>query len=350
MPHAVYLLYGEDEFSIAQEIAKLELKLGDPATAALNTTQLEGRSLSLPELESAVRAIPFLSSRRLVVVTDPLAKLEKDPELQAKFEALLDQVPESTALLLVEYRTSPNHKGRTEFKRMPRWLLEWAEQAGARAFVRYYPSLRGGDLQKWIMGQARQLGGRITPSAAGVLSVLVGQDTRLAYQEVQKLLAYVNYSRPVEAEDVDAVSALSGQVDIFMLVDALGMGDGRKAMSTLHRLLDEQDVPSIFGMVVRQFRLILLTKEVLEQGGSEAGVAKALDIHSFVAKKVSAQARRFSLENLEMVYRRLLEIDEAIKTGQVEAEVALDVFVSSITAVSSSMTVTSSTAPAGQVS
>jgi len=111
------------------------------------------------------------------------------------------------------------------------------------------------------------------------------------------------------------------------------MGDGRKAMSALHRLLDEQDVQSIFGMIVRQFRLMLLAKDVLEQGGVEGSVAREIKQAPFVAKKISAQARRFSLQDLETVYRRLLEIDEAIKTGQIEVEVALDAFVAGITAV-----------------
>ena len=191
---------------------------------------------------------------------------------------------------------------------------------------------KGARLQQWIQGQAKLAGGQFTPSAAAMLAGLVGEDTRLAHQEILKLVAYANYNRPVEPEDVDAVTVLSGEVTIFMLVDALGMGDGRRAMSALHRLLDEQDAQSIFGMIVRQFRLILLAREVLEQGGANGSAANTLKLHPYVAEKVTTQARRFSLEALEDIYRRLLEIDEAIKTGQVEAEVALDAFVAGITA------------------
>lgn len=332
VPYVVYLLHGEDEFSIAQEVSKLEARLGDATTASLNTTRLEGRTLSLAELENTVRALPFLTSRRLVVVLNPLARLENNPDLQEKFKLLLDQVPETTALLLVENRTMVGEKKKSGSKASSHWLLDWAEQARERVYVRHYPTPKGRDLQHWIQAQARQAGGQFSPSAAAMLSGLVGDDTRLAHQEINKLVAYVNYRRQVEPEDVEAVTALAGQVNIFMLVDALGMGDGRKAMSALHRLLEEQDAQSIFGMVVRQFRLILLAKEVLENGGADGNVSKALNLHPFVAQKISTQAQRFSLDNLEVIYRRLLEIDEAIKTGQVEPEVALDAFVAGITA------------------
>jgi len=331
VPHVVYVLHGEDEFSMAQEIGKLEAKVGDAATASLNTTRLDGRTLSFAELENAARAMPFLAERRVVVLYYPLAKMEKDPALQERFKALLDQVPESTALLLVEYTNLFDGKKKSGSKGKLHWLLEWAGKAGERAFVRSYTTPKGSQLQQWIQSQAKQAGGEFTPSAAAMLAGLVGEDTRLAHQEIHKLVAYANYSRAVEPEDVDAVTALSGQVTIFMLVDALGMGDGRKAMSALHQLLDEKDVQSIFGMIVRQFRLILLAREVLEQDGSDGGAAKALKLHPFVAEKITAQARRFSLETLEAIYRRLLEIDEAIKTGQVEFEVALDAFVAGIT-------------------
>ena len=71
----VYILFGEDEFAIAQFIDALEAKMGEEVTAALNTTRLDGRSLSLDELNTAASTIPFLSPRRLVVVEQPLARL-----------------------------------------------------------------------------------------------------------------------------------------------------------------------------------------------------------------------------------------------------------------------------------
>jgi len=42
----IYLLNGEDEFSIARFVDELERKLGDPATASMNTTRLDGSSLT----------------------------------------------------------------------------------------------------------------------------------------------------------------------------------------------------------------------------------------------------------------------------------------------------------------
>jgi DNA polymerase III delta subunit len=49
--------------------------------------------------------------------------------------------------------------------------------------------------------------------------------------------------------------------------------------------------------------------------------------HPFVAGKLETQARRFSLPQLESVYRRLLDLDEAFKTSQITYDLALEMLV-----------------------
>jgi DNA polymerase III delta subunit len=76
---------------------------------------------------------------------------------------------------------------------------------------------------------------------------------------------------------------------------------------------------------------LLQAAEILEGGGTDREVVRDLHLQPFIAQKISTQARRFSLGTLEAVYRRLLEIDEAVKTGQMEGEVALDAFIAGFT-------------------
>lgn len=324
----VYLFYGEDEFSIAQQVSKLESKLGDAASLAMNVDRLDGRQASLNDIRLAVLAIPFLSERRLVILYHPTARLGS-PALQEKFKTLLDDLPESTRLVLIEHKDLVERKGKSLKKH---WLLEWAEKAGSRVYIRPFQPLKEMEMSSWIQGQARELGGQIAPQAAALLSSLVGGDTRLAHNELQKLLTYTAYSRPVHVEDVESLTPLTGQADIFEMVDALGNQDGRTALIKFHRLLEEQDFPLIFGMVVRQFRLLLLAREVMDSGGREAEVSRALGMPDFIARKICSQARPFSLPVLEGVYRRLLDLDESMKTGQMEGELALDTFIAAFTA------------------
>ena len=92
----VYLLHGEDEFAIAQFVSEMEARLGDPATAAMNITRLDGRSYNPDELLTVASAMPFLAARRLVVLTNPLARLNS-PSARQKFIKKLEAIPPSTA-------------------------------------------------------------------------------------------------------------------------------------------------------------------------------------------------------------------------------------------------------------
>jgi DNA polymerase-3 subunit delta len=320
----VYLLHGDDEFAIAQFVAGLEARVGDAATASMNITRLDGRTSDPGEAFSAAAAMPFLANRRLVILHHPLARLS-GKAAQGGFLEQLERVPASSALVLVEDKELTEPKDRR--KGRVHWLERWAEQHPGLAFQKVFPLPRGAAMTRWIQERARSAGGQFTPQAAGLLVTLVGEEPRQVDQEIQKLLTYVNLRRPVDVDDVENLTADTAQGDIFAMVDALGNQQGHVALAMLHRLLEMQDPISIFGMVVRQFRLLLLAREVLDNGGQEGEVAQMLRVHPFVAKKISEQARHFALAQLEHLYHRLLELDEAIKTGQMPADLVLDTFV-----------------------
>jgi DNA polymerase-3 subunit delta len=323
-PPVIYLLYGNDEFAIAQFIKEIESKLGDADIAAMNTTRLDGRNTNTAELLAAASAMPFLAQRRIVILQYPTVNISSK-EAQKKFTGILEQIPETTGLILVEDTSE-----RDKVKKI-QWLLKWAAEDSKRNLVKEFGLPKSYQMQGWIQAKARSLGASFTPAAAAELASLLGNDTRLATQEIEKLLAFVNYQRTIDVDDVEMITADTAQADIFALVDAISAQQSRQAMSLLEKLKDQQDAMMILAMVQRQFRLLLQAREVLDGGGDEREITKQLKLHPFVSGKLNNQARRFNLLELEMVYRRLLDLDEGIKTGQIVADLALDTFVAAFT-------------------
>ncbi len=319
----VYLFHGDDEFGMAAEITAFQARLGEGITAEMNVSFLEGGTADLEEIRRLAATAPFLTTRRLVVVENPLKRLRKGAE-RDKFLQILENTPGSTALVIRETRVlEAGH-----------WFLRWVETQGGKAYARKYELPRGAEMARWIREQAEGGGGTFTSPAASLLADLVGTDKRHASQEIDKMLAFVDYQRPVEIDDVEVLAAPVDQVDsrqVFEMVDALGQRDRRTALDQLHQLLTEREPLQLFGMIVRQFRLLLLAREVLERGGGVEEVRQAAGLHPFVAGKISAQAQNFDLENLIGIYRRLLALDEEIKYGAVPAETALDMLVASFT-------------------
>jgi len=125
--------------------------------------------------------------------------------------------------------------------------------------------------------------------------------------------------------------AYAGETSVFDMVDALGARNGREALRLLHRLLEQDEALRLFGMVVRQFRLLLLTRAMLDAGARDTEIASVLKTPPFVVRKLMGQVRNFSLPQLKELYHKLRDIDEAIKTGQTEGDVALDMLVTTLT-------------------
>ncbi|HET6845449.1 MAG TPA: DNA polymerase III subunit delta [Anaerolineales bacterium] len=352
----ILFLYGNDEYAISRRLNTERGLFANPSEAEMNTAQLDARSMTDDQWNNAVNAMPFLAAQRLVILSDPSGRFsqrrskagadeaqtpddgaaapepveaeaerpgpsaksnESAAKARAKFLESLEHIPPSTRLIMWEL-TDPRGAEK-------HWLAKWLREKrlGVELLVRPNDQMMSG----WITKEAKSQGGEFAPGAAEALVAQVGSDTRQAAQEVTKLLTYVGGKRPVTAADVQALTPHTAEAVIWDLVDALAAGNGKKAQSLLHRFLDEDGDFYVWSMIIRQFRLMLLAREVLDAGGGVPEAMKALRSAEYPAKKAVAAARHFNMPRLEQIYHRLLEIDEAAKTGGMPLDVALDVLV-----------------------
>ncbi|CAG0931598.1 DNA polymerase III subunit delta [Thermoflexales bacterium] len=331
-----FILHGDNEFEISERVADFKQKIGDESMRDLNITLLDGRKTTLSEMQHAAEAIPFLADKRLVIVEGLLTRLasrkpkagddDAAPAGAAKdfLNGLIDYVPrlpETTRLVFVEFQpVNPKHP-----------LIKLADQQKGKTVLdcRQPPA---GELPRWISERAKKRGGSIEPGAAQRLAALSSGDLRRLDSEINKLLTYVNVQRSVTEKDVNLLVSDASTSSVFNLVDALGKRDGKRAIHELHHLLDQGENPlGLLAMIVRQYRLLILVKELQARNLSPDAMAKELGQHPFAIKKINEQARHYQdLSQLEVIYRRLLEIETEIKTGQTSDVLALDLFVAGV--------------------
>lgn len=332
----IYVFHGDDQLAIGESIAELKSRLGDRSTVELNLTMLDGRSFSIQEFETASKSLPFLSERRLIVIDNPLAYMNSDTNRRSVL-ALLEEIPEQNAVVLAEYRPLLSPKDKRQGK--AHWLEQWVNKNKEKTYIKEFSVAKSDydnrpavvQMTDWIVARAHKQGGQINQPAAALLASLVGDDVCLADQEILKLLTYVNYERPIEKGDVEELTPTLAERSIFELVDALGNRDRKTAIGVFHRLLADQDQLRIFSMIVRQFRLLLLSREILDQNGGEIEVTRRLKLHPFVGRKIASQARFFNQSQLESIYHRLLDIDSSLKTGMMSVDLSVDLLIAEIT-------------------
>lgn len=323
----LYLLYGDDGHEMTKTIHEMVARMGDQSIAEMNITRFQG-SPRIDELRNAAFAMPFLADRRLVIVSNAI-EFVRGQKNKEPFLAFIPQMPQTSALVLL-VETVLDRKKWKDFDNN-HWLLKWIHsQQSDLVWMREFARPEARKMVAWIIEEVRRQHGEIIPAAAIELAGYIGTNTQMASLEIDKLLNYVNFERPVDVDDVIELISDIAPISIFDMVDAMAEGRKKEAVQRLHGLLESEDIYLLFGMIVRQFRLLLLAREILDQGGLKAQIATDLHIHPYVAEKLEKQAEHFSQKNLEDIYKKLLVIDENMKTSQMDALIALDIFVSEL--------------------
>jgi DNA polymerase-3 subunit delta len=326
----VIILHGDDTFAMERTVSDLRSRVSnDPAMANLNTTNLDGRQASEEDIRTSTGSLPFLADRRLVVFTHPFARLASE-EGRNRFLKLLEGLPETTGLVLVVDDQWAYRDRDWEVLKHENWLMKWVSQKKQHVQVREYLLPTLAEMPAWIRKEAERQGGKFTQAAAVALAGHIGNEPGQASLEIAKLLTYADFSRPVEGEDVDELTAAGSQVDVFKMVEATAEGDAANALRMLHSLLEKREAVELFSLVTRQFRQLVAVREILDEGGGEAQVGTELHLFSKAAQNMTRQARRFSMADLTAIYHHLVEMDEAAKTSQVPLEVALDTFIAEL--------------------
>ena len=323
----ITVLYGKDEFSAHEALEGLKNELNSDGQLAVNTLVVAGSSARPDELLVQCQTVPFLSEHRLIVVRGLLGRFEsaggrrrgrrkaQDDALgpwQAFVEAL-PELPETTALVFLDGEVRPQNP-------LLRALRPLAE-------VREFKPLPQAAVAGWIGSRAQRHGVSLEARAVATLAGLVGNQLWTLDSELQKLAMYAK-DQQVTEEDVRSLVSLAREPNVFAMADAVIEGRARDAAELLQRLLADGESPQrLLAMIARQYRLLLLTKELLEQRVRPPEISGRLQVQGFVIQRLLKQAPGYTIERLRQAYRRLLEADLSVKRGVYDEETALHLLI-----------------------
>jgi len=328
----LYILWGQDDFSLNQALEEIKRGIGDQTTLSTNTTTLDGQQMTLDQLKTVCETFPFLAERRLVIVRgllerfDPKIKSRRQKKIaqltnqQNELKSLGDyagRIPDSTTLVLIDHEITTNNP-----------LLK---QLSGKAEVRSFHLLRETQLRQWAQRRVTQEGSSMSPGAVDLLVRLVGGNLWIMASEINKLVLFAS-GRRIEEEDVKVVVSYAQQVNVFAMVDAILESKVGVAEQLLQQLLQRGATPAyLLVMLARQVQMMVRTKELRSQGKSKIDIQNKLGLASeFAMRKTLEQADRYPLERIKEVYPRLLETDLSIKTGKYDGELALNLLIAEL--------------------
>jgi len=299
-----YLLYGDEAYLIERARKKIVDTLL-PQLGELNFTSYDADQVRPAEVITACNTLPCIAQRRIVQVKGSHHYGQSD--LRSFIPYLRSPSP-TTALIFIA-------------ERVP---AEFLKEAKDGAFQLQHPPLK--EIPGWIHTIARELGKDIAPQAVGYIQEAVGRDLQGLSHELSKASLYIGEKARIELEDVEGLVSEVRPATIFELTKAIGERDLKRTFRALERIWESGEPPlKILGMIARQFRHLLITKEVQTNGGGAEEIKKQVGVpNPYYLRELAAQAKGFSLEALRRAMRTLWETDLRLKRSSLSKRLLLE--------------------------
>ena len=329
----LYLFTGEETFLLNQQVRAWKESFRKRFEGDLNLVTLDGSQEEESSLISQMETLPFLADKRLIFIENlPEAakasakKEESEEEVEdekketedQKLIDYLEKIPETSVVIFVQPK--PDKRKRLYKKIVHLSTVARDDKNGPIAEVKEFMPMKPAAMSQWIRQQAAVYKTSISPKLSEVLASLVGESLWRLDQELKKLGAYME-GKPITQDAIDKLVIPSLEANVFSLTDALGAKDARKAIHYLHQpVAAGENLRQIFYMVVRQFRLLLLVAAYLSNypNATSQSLAASLKMHPFVAQKTMDPAKHFKMAKLKAAYRKLLDLDLAMKTSKIQ--------------------------------
>ncbi len=321
----IRLLYGDDSFSIDEQVEAMVKQVSPPDLRDVNLTAFDGREAAFAEFCATCSTVPFLAERRLVVVRGLLSRFEsrpgadagaRDRQGAAEWEGLRDYlptVPETTDVVFADGRIGARNPLLGAIK--------------PHAEVSTFPLPRGNRLPQWVRERAERRGVQIEPRAAQALADAVGPELRVLDSEIRKLAAYGRGGAITHA-DVRELVSNTREASIFMAVDAVIEGRPGVALGHVGKLMQAgSSAGYVLAMLARQVRLLMLAKDLRGQGVPHGEMGPRLGVSGYPLRKTLEQAGATGFERLEALHRMLVETDLRTKSTAGSDELALDMLI-----------------------
>ncbi len=305
--------WGDDSYGVNHAPDSLATRLagGGPP---LDRVRLSGAETSAAEIAEKVATATLFGGGTLVVVAEPAPLVATKP-LAARIAEAIGAVAPGNGLAFLDTVDGT--------ARRPASLDALRKTvADAGGDVREFKAATQDGMARWIADRARERDITISAAAATELARRVGANVRerdvdrrrqgeLAVAELEKLAMY-RLDGPIGPEDVKALVADAVPGSTWAFLDAVGMRRADVAADLADRL-EDVPAPLLVTHLHRRIKQLIDVADLLASGTPAGELVRRLKLNPYVAEKLAAQARTWTLPELDAALAGLLDLDAALK-------------------------------------
>ncbi len=310
----IYLLYGTNYFLIKREIEKIKLE-NNIESIDVNNYNLENTILD-NILDDAL-TLSLFSQKKMIIVdnsyifTPSVRKKGLDHNIDLLNKYIENPNPDTILIFVVNEEKIDDRKKIVKLIKINGNVIEFNEVKNIDAFIK-------NELNDYKM------------DAVTINSFVnrVGDNLAIITSEIEKLKLYKNDDKIITKDDVFDVCSEQIDVDMNELTNSIVSKNISKSLKIYNELIKQGEEPlQIIIRLANQFRIIYQSKELTKKGYSNKDIADILGIHPYRVKKALEISYKFPSKELLSILKKLSRIDEGIKMGNMDKNIALEQFI-----------------------
>lgn len=259
---------------------------------------------------AAAEQLPMMSERRVVRIKDFAKLRDADEEIIIRY---LQRPSDSTVMIFSADELDKR-------KKLTKSLL-------ATCAMVEFPAVKDGEAKAWARTRLKELKTTADDRALTEIVRLVGTNLQTLNSELDKLAAAAVNTGQITLELVDGLIDRSRELSNFDLGDQLLAGDRKRALETLHRLLEDDVAPvMLLGLIAGNYHRLAMAKELLARGRRDEVYRL---IYGPPAKRDAFMntLQRSDAAKITRGIKLISDADLAIKTSQATPRLQLEMLV-----------------------
>ncbi|TET84915.1 MAG: DNA polymerase III subunit delta [Candidatus Nealsonbacteria bacterium] len=310
----IIFLYGQDTYRSRRKLNEIIEHHKKIHKSGLNLKYLNLNEKSFEDFKDEFQSISMFAEKKLIIFEEAFTNQNFKENFLKKSKKFVDSRD-----IVLFYETKETPRSDPLFKFLKKYTKS-----------QEFELLEGENLKNWAKKEIENYKVKIHPIALEKLIDYVGNDLWQMANEIRKLVSY-RENKKIEVKDIELLVKPKIEPEIFKTIDAIASKNKKQALELIHKHLEKGDNPLyLLSMINFQFRNLLTIRDLIEKNKSPYTLLGEAKLHPYVIKKSYSQAQKFKIDELKKIYQKIFQVDLAIKTGKVEPETALDIFIAEI--------------------
>lgn len=308
----IYILYGTINYLINKEISKI---IEDNNIDEININKYDLTNTYLTDIINDASSMSLFDDKKVIIVNNSYIftgttkkALEQDSTI---LENYLNNINDNTILIFIV-----NNDKLDERKK----ITKLVKKIGT---VKEFNNIDNISLVKELFSDYN-----ISTDNIKYLLERVGDDTTLLATEIGKIKIYKDKDKNITKDDITNLISKSLEVNNFKLIDAIINKNKNEAIMLYQDRIKLNEEPiAIIIALANQIRIMYQVKELYLNGYTENNIASILKIHPYRVKLANQNSKKYDSDILLNYLKQLANLDISIKTGKIDKQLGLELFI-----------------------